>query len=246
MPESKLTSFEAVIAAFAFVATFALGYEYWRLSVRQDQQDARIERQREDFEKSLFELQRASEEKRAADEFELQTISLAAPHLSKLRDVGRDATTSQRIVVAAAELLASRGRPAFSQMVEKIREQSPPAARAEAVPAAVATSPSSGWLVLLATLPGNDRKVAEALANEKLSAAKDLGMTPLVTVYKTKLKGRYVVALGKPTDRSAALAAAAQARSENLSADAYPELDDGWELTGTAPFATEVRSASIP
>ena len=40
MSESKLTSFEAVIAAFAFVATFALGYQYWRLSVRQDQQDA--------------------------------------------------------------------------------------------------------------------------------------------------------------------------------------------------------------
>jgi len=44
--------------------------------------------------------------------------------------------------------------------------------------------------------------------------------------------------------RSAALAAAAQARRRNLSADAFAEQDGGWELTGTAPFPTDVRSAS--
>jgi hypothetical protein len=60
------------------------------------------------------------------------------------------------------------------------------------------------------------------------------------------LKGRYVVSLGKPMERSAAVAAAAEARRRKLSLDAYPELNDAWELEGTAPFATEVRSASMP
>ena len=72
MPESKLTACEAVHAAFAFVATFALGYEYWKLSVRQDQQDARIERQREDFQRTALEMQRQAEDKRAADAFEMR------------------------------------------------------------------------------------------------------------------------------------------------------------------------------
>ncbi|MFL5441104.1 MAG: hypothetical protein ACJ79W_18240, partial [Myxococcales bacterium] len=41
MSESTLSPFQAVIAAFMAVATFALGYEYWKLSGRQDEQDAR-------------------------------------------------------------------------------------------------------------------------------------------------------------------------------------------------------------
>jgi len=50
--------------------------------------------------------------------------------------------------------------------------------------------------------------------------------------------------LGQPAARSAALAAAAEARRRNLSADAFAEADDGWELIGTAPFPTDIRSAS--
>lgn len=246
MPDSKLTAFEAVVAAFTFVATFALGYQYWKLSIRQDQQEARIERQREEFERSALELQRQAEEKRAADQFELQVLSFAAPHLPKVRESGRDAATSQRIVAAAAELLSSRGRPALAQLLEKIREpDAPPAARADA-PSAAAATPQGGWLVLLATLSGSDLHVVETLANEKLRAATDSGMTSAVSVYKTKLKGRYVVALGKPADRASALALAARARQRNLAADAYAEIDEGWELVGTAPFATEVRAASVP
>jgi hypothetical protein len=79
--------------------------------------------------------------------------------------------------------------------------------------------------VLLATLPGTDLKVAEQVANEKLRAARDLGLAPPVSVYKTKLKGRHVVALGKPVDRSAALAMAARARRGNLAVDAFAEPD---------------------
>jgi len=71
-----------------------------------------------------------------------------------------------------------------------------------------------------------------------------VGMMPLVSIYRTKLKGRYVVALGKPTERSDALVTAAQARQKNLAADAFAEPDGGWELTGTAPFPSGTRSAS--
>jgi hypothetical protein len=99
--------------------------------------------------------------------------------------------------------------------------------------------------VLLATFPGNDRKKVEDVANDKLRVAKDLGITPIVSVYKTRLKERYVVVLGEPVDRSRALARAAWARRGNLSLDAFAEPDDGWELTGTAPFPTAVGSASL-
>src|SRR3954470_3965473 len=246
MSESTLSPFQAVIAAFTAVATFALGYEYWRLSVRQDEQDARIERQREEFERSLFSMERDADEKRGAAELELQLVSLVSPHLGKLGESGREAAPSQRIVAAAADILAARGRPALSQMVEKIREQrAPSAAPASQLAAAGPASPPETWLVLLATLPGTNRKAAERVADDKFRAAKNVGLTSLVSIYKTKLKSRYVVALGKPADRSAAVVSAARARRANLAADAFAEPDGGWELMGTAPFATEIGSAFI-
>src|SRR5262249_4065015 len=141
-----------------------------------------------------------------------------------------------------------RGRPGLQQMAEKIREHAPAPVEASSPPKVdpplAAKPPSIRWLVLLATLPGSDPRAAEAVANDKLRAAKDLGGTALVYMYKTQLKGRYVVALGEPAARSDAIAAAAQARKRNLSADAFAEPDDGWELTGTAPFPVDIRSAS--
>ncbi len=249
--ESKPSSFEAVVAAFAVVSTFSLGYCYWRLETRQSEQEARIERQAEQFQRSLLQMQRDAEAVRPADSLELQVITLVSPHLARLRESGREAAASQRIVAAAAELLSSRGRPGLEQMVERIREQqTPPVGKPEPQTAAEQPapekSPASAWLVLLATLPGTDRKAAEEVANGKLRAAKDLGMASAVSIYRTRLKGRYVVALGKPVDRSAALALAAQARRNSLSGDAFAESDDGWELTGTAPFPTEIRSAPAP
>jgi len=246
MAESKPSSFEAVIAGFTVVATFALGLCYWNVANRQNEQDARIERQREELQRSLLQSQRDAEARRADDNLELQLISLVSPHLSKLRESGREAATSQRIVAAAAELLSSRGRPGLLRMADKIREQSVPQGETQPRTAApvAASSPKDAWLVLLATLPGDDLKAAEAVANDKLRVAKDLGMMPAVSIYKTRLKGRYVVALGKPVDRSAALAAAAQARRRNLSADAFAEQDGGWELIGTTPFPSDLRSAS--
>ena len=246
--EQKPSSFEAVFAAYVVVATFVLGYGYWRLATRQNEQDAKIEQQRQEQQGALSRLQQEADDKRAADDFEIQVISLASPHLSKLTQSGREAATSQRIVAAAAGLLSSKGRPALAQMVEKIRAESAPIARSEPRAAveepAASITPPSAWLVLLATLPGDDLKLAEGVANEKLRAAKDLGTAPVVSIYKTRLKGRYVVVLGQPAARSAALAAAAEARRRNLSADAFAEADDGWELIGTAPFPTDIRSAS--
>jgi len=244
--ESKPSSFEAVFAAYAVVATFALGYGYWRLATRQDELGARLELQRQEHQSALARLLRDADDDRAADNLELQVISLVSPHLSRLRESGREAVTSQKIVAAAAEFLSSKGRPGLAQLAQRLREESTPNARSETtvdVPGA-STSPSSAWLVLLATLPGDDLKLAEGVANEKLRAAKDLGLTAGVSVYKTKLKGRYVVVLGRPVERSAALAMAAQARGRSLSPDAFAEPIGGWQLIGTAPFPTEVRAAS--
>jgi hypothetical protein len=236
------------MAAFTVVVTFALGYGYWKLATRQNEQDARIEQQSEEFRRSLVQLQRDADAKRSADNLEIQMFALMSPHLARLRESGREAATSQRIVAAAAELLSSRDRPGLAQLADKIRAQSISVAgsdsRATAVTAVAETSSSEPFLVLLATLPGDELKTAEGVANDKLRAAKDLGMMPAVGIYKTRLKGRYVVTLGSPVSRSAAVAVAAQARRRNLSADAYAERDDGWELTGTAPFPAEVRSAS--
>jgi len=245
--ESRPSSFEAVFAAYAVVATFALGYGHWRLATRQNEQDAKIEKQSQELQAAVTRLQREADDKRATDDLEIQVISLASPHLSKLRESGREAATSQRIVAAAAELLSSKGRPALGQMAEKIRAESAPITRSGpriSVEEPVAPTPPSAWLVLLATLPGDDLKLAEGVANEKLRAAKDLGTVPTVSIYKTRLRGRYVVVLGEPVSRSSALAAAAEARLSNLSADAFAEPDGGWELIGTAPFPTETRSAS--
>ncbi len=246
--ESRPSSFEAVFAAYAVVATFALGYGYWRLATRQNEQDAKIEQQRQEQQAAVTRLQREADDKRATDDLEIQVISLASPHLSKLRESSREAASSQRIVAAAAELLSSKGRPALAQMVEKIRTESAPIARSRPrttveEPVASMTLPDA-WLVLLATLSGDDLKLAEGVANEKLRAAKDLGTVSTVSIYKTRLRGRYVVVLGEPLGRSAALAAAAEARRRNLYADAFAEPDGGWELVGTAPFPTETRSAS--
>src|SRR6266436_7002087 len=124
--ESRPSSFEAVFAAYAVVATFALGYGYWRLATRQNEQDAKIEQQRQEQQAAVTRLQREADDKRATDDLEIQVISLASPHLSRLRESGREAATSQRIVAAAAELLSSKGRPGLEQMVERIREQQTP------------------------------------------------------------------------------------------------------------------------
>src|SRR5207245_401530 len=89
------------------------------------------EQLRQEQQAALSRLRQEADDKRAADDFEIQVISLASPHLWKLTQSGREAATSQRIVAAAAGLLSSKGRPALAQMVEKIRAESDPIARSE-------------------------------------------------------------------------------------------------------------------
>src|SRR5439155_20404965 len=108
--ESRPSSFEAVFAAYVVVATFALGYGYWRLATRQNEQDARIEQQRQEQQAAVTRLQREADDKRATDDLEIQVISLASPHLSKMRVAGRAAAPSMRIVAAVAGCLSAEGR----------------------------------------------------------------------------------------------------------------------------------------
>src|SRR2546430_14163163 len=76
--ESRPSSFEAIFAAYAVVATFALGYGYWRLATRQNEQDARIEQQRQEQQAAVTRLQREADDKRTTDDLEIQV------HLSRI------------------------------------------------------------------------------------------------------------------------------------------------------------------
>src|SRR3989454_7259900 len=155
--EPKPSSFEAVFAAYVVVATFVLGYGYWRLATRQNEENVKIEQQRQEQQAALSRLRQEADDKRAADDFEIQVISLASPHLWKLTQSGREAATSQLIVAAAAGLLSSKGRPALAEMVEKIRAESAPIARSEPRAAvegpAASITPPSARLLLPATPP---------------------------------------------------------------------------------------------
>src|SRR2546425_949261 len=94
--EPKPSSFEAVFAAYVVVATFVLGYGYWRLATRQNEQDVKIEQQRQEQQAALSRLRQEADDKRAADDFEIQGISLASPHPWKLTQSGRGASASTR------------------------------------------------------------------------------------------------------------------------------------------------------
>src|SRR2546427_8155691 len=109
--EPKPSSFEAVFAAYVVVATFVLGYGYWRLATRQNEQDVKIEQLRQEQQAALSRLRQEADDKRAADDFEIQVISLASPHLWKLTQSGREAATSHRIAAAGSALLSSKRRP---------------------------------------------------------------------------------------------------------------------------------------
>jgi hypothetical protein len=245
--DRKPSSFEAVIAAFAVATTFVLGFGYWHLATRQNEQDARFEHERRRQDEALANLARTLEERRAADNLESQVFSVVAPHLSRLRDAGRDASNAQSIVAAAAELLAAKGRPGLLQLTKKLQETAAPArAPVEAAPQPVASADRSGrWLVLLATVPGDAAEEAERIANIKLELANSLGIAKAVSIYRTTLKKRYVVALETPLARREAIALAAEARRQKLAGDAFAEQVAGWEHIGTAPFPTDRKSASL-
>src|SRR2546427_11649316 len=93
--EPKPSSFEAVFAAYVVVATFVLGYGYWRLATRQNEQDVKIEQLRQAQQAALSRLRQEADDKREADDFETQGTSLASPKLWQLPQTGRGAAHSQ-------------------------------------------------------------------------------------------------------------------------------------------------------
>src|SRR2546422_11335083 len=96
--EPKPSSFEAVFAAYVVVATFVLGYGYWRLATRQNEQDVKIEQQRQEQQAALSRLRQEADDKRAAADLEIPRISPASPHPWKLTQSGRAAATSHPIL----------------------------------------------------------------------------------------------------------------------------------------------------
>jgi hypothetical protein len=58
---------------------------------------------------ALAQLERTLEERRAADHLESRIFSFVSPHLSMLRDEGRDASNSRR-ALAAADVIAAQKR----------------------------------------------------------------------------------------------------------------------------------------
>src|SRR5438445_12959007 len=100
--ESRPSSFEAVFAAYVVVATFALGYGYWRLATRQNEQDARIEQGRQEQQAAVTRLQREADDKRATDDLEIQVSARASPHLTQLGEPGGEAATSHRVLSPAS------------------------------------------------------------------------------------------------------------------------------------------------
>jgi hypothetical protein len=188
---------ETVIVAFVGVTTFVLGFGYWHLTTRQNEQEARFERRASEWEAASIRVERKLD---ALQELVKKGASDRAP-------------------------LAPPATPAT--------EFIPP------------PSASDGWLVSLATLRTGDARVAEYVANAKVTVARDLGMPFMVGVYRTKRTGWFVVGLGRLLAKGAARALAAEARRTDLAADAFATVADDWELVGTAPFPIGVTSVSL-
>ena len=129
-------------------------------------------------------------------------------------------------------------------LLKKIQDAKSPSIRpVQAVTDCSAPSNSpANWLVSLATLPGGDAQLAKRVANAKMEAARASGIAAGVSIYRTTIKNRFVVSLGRPLVKDAALALAAEARRVNLASDAFAEQISGWQAVGTAPFAIETAS----
>ncbi|HWE23660.1 MAG TPA: hypothetical protein VG496_06935 [Myxococcales bacterium] len=188
MRESRLSSIEVLTVAFTAATTFVLGFGYWTLSTRQNEQDAKLE---------------------------LQMRSSAAT----LAQVERKLDGLERLVRRL------RHDPDLKQIPGQMEG------------AGTGPTPSDGqWIVLLATVLCDEVQPAQDVANARLTAAQELRMVPVVTVYRTRLKRRFVVALDRPGPKSGVVALAAEVRRKGLAPDAYAERFDGWEFVGTAPF----------
>jgi len=174
--EGSFKGFEVGVAACGVIVTVILGYgqcalakqqrsQEERLEVQRREHEAQLEQQKRGHQLALAEMQRQAEDRRAADNIEVQVISLVSPHFSRLAGTDKQARrTSSKILAAAADFLSSKQRPGLAQMTDKILEDTPGIrsdVRTKIEEAVVIPNAASTWYVVLASLPGSDLKLAQ-------------------------------------------------------------------------------------
>jgi hypothetical protein len=218
-------TFEIAIAALGLLITGALGYGQYRLS--SDQAKLAAEQQN-------------AEQRRAADNIEVQVMSLVAPHFGNLTKPGTEFEASQRVVLAAAEYLSSQhSRTALAIMAARISERNAGISAEVKSRIQEATSsalPTGQWFVVLASLPGNDESAARDTADRKQKLLAAAGEKRPVQLWRTKISNNFAIVLGEPTNRDAAIELASTARSNNIAKDAFAQQDRDWRLISTGPF----------
>jgi hypothetical protein len=228
--------FQIGIAAAGVIVTALLGYGQWQLS---QQQNRMLSEQHLSEEKRASETNMADKEK-SADNIEVQVMTMVAPYLSKLRGSGKEAETSQKVVLAAANYLSSQHkRTALAEMYHRIVEDSPsvkPEIKAQIAEATEPVIEGSPWYAVLASLSVNELSAARDVANEKLRVAEQIGLPQGVKIYKTRISNDYAVVIGGQMARSDALALVAAAKQKRLSTDAFAQQDRSWTFVGDAPF----------
>jgi hypothetical protein len=228
--EKGAKSFQLAIATAGVIVTALLGFGQWQLS----QQQNRMLDEQHKAEAKRASDSIAADKERAADNIEVQVMTLVAPHLAKLRGADKEARNSERIVLAAEEYLSSTyGKTALAQMHRRIVEDSPfvkPETRARIAEATEPVMEGAPWYTVLASLPANDLDAARNIAKEKLKMAERLNLSQDIKVYKTKLSNNYAIVIGGQMARSDAIDLAATARQTGLATDAFAQQDRSWTL----------------
>ena len=234
--EKSAKSFQLAIAAAGVVVTALLGFGQWQLS---QQQNRMLDEQHKAEAKRASDTIAADKEK-AADNIEIQVMTLVAPHLAKLRGAGEETKNSERIVIAAEEYLSNTyGKTALAQMHSRIVEDNPFVKRETRQRIEEATEPvqvGAPWFAVLASLPANDLDAARNIAKEKLKMAERVDLPRDIQIYQTKLSNNYAIVIGGQMARSAAIDLATAARQKGLATDAFAQQDRSWRLVSEAPF----------
>jgi len=234
--EKSAKWFQISIGAAGVIVTALLGYGQWQLS----QQQNRMLKDQHDAEEKMARETIGADKERSADNIEVQVMAMVAPYLSKLRDSGKEAETSQKVVLAAANYLSSQHkRTALAEMYHRIVEDSPsvkPEIKAQIAEATEPVAEGAPWYAVLASLPANNLDAAHTVGNEKLRVAQQIGLQQGIKIYKTRVSNNFAVVIGGQMARSDALALAATARQKSLANDAFAQQDRSWTLVGDAPF----------
>lgn len=219
--------FEITIAALGMIVTGMLGYGQIRVSQEQNRQE---------------ESQKATEEKRAADDVEVKVMTMVAPHFLDISKPGENFEASLRVIESAATYLTERhSRPGLALMATQIARGNkavPQEVQTRLQEATVVPLPSTTrkWFAVLASLPASDLTPAQTFANERLQQLKNTGLNVEIQLFKTKISNNYAVVVGGPLERNDAIELASQARSKGLARDAFVQQDRDWTFVGKAPF----------